>query len=347
MGRHLMILRRYIDELGLANRDTAVANIRGMIDQGLISEDQAQGIYLGLQPLGKEVQGRRNYLNRAPGPDEIYPDGTPDLVIGELVENPQVPVGHFLSDSTHTLVVANSGSGKTTAIYNLVLAIKQHNDKHPEDFISVIIWETKDGALVAIADVMPDCIVVSTSTALRVCLGPESSRIPVPIWNNELGQIISFRGCLKYGAITITEMLNFLARAMNSPPSRQGLLYPDFENLYELSNMAPRGLFESKEQYQQSVNQVLRQLARGTGDLFRAARGGLDLQRDVIAQRRHLIVDARGLSPTWVRAMTSDILLKRLLLGRQLSSGAQAGRCWIFWDEADEDVSRTAEERFA
>lgn len=347
MGRRVMILRQYIDDRGLANRDRAVANIRAMIDQGLISEDQAQGLHLALQPLGKETDRRRNRLDCAPELDDIYPDGLPDLVIGELLENPQVPVGHFLFDSTHTLIVGNSGSGKTTAIYNLVLAIKQYNEQHPEDFISIIVWETKDGALLAIAGVIPDCVVLGTNTSLRISLGPESSRIPIAVWNNELGQIISSRGCLRYGAITVTEMLNFLVRAMNNPPSGQDILYPDVENLYELSNMAPKGLFESKVQYQQSGNQVLRQLAHGTGNLFRAAAGGLDLQRDIIAKKRHLVVDARGLSPAWVRAMTSDILLKRLLLGRQLSGATQSGRCWIFWDEADEDVSRKAEENYA
>lgn len=345
MGRYLALLRRYIDELGLVNRDATVARIRDMIDQGLISEDQANGIYRGLQSLGKEVQRRRNYLNRAPELDEIYPDGMPDLVIGRLLESPDpdVPAGFFLQDNLNIVFAGPAGSGKSTAIYNLALAIADYNKRHPDDFISMIIWETKDGALIAIAEVIPDCLVVSTHATLRIGL-QSPKHVQWSIWNNALGYIISRRGGLKAGGITITEMLNFLVRAMNTPPSDQGLLYPSFENLYELSNMAPKGLFESKEQYQLSVNQVLRQFAQGTGDLFKAFRG-LDLE-DIVAQKKHLIIDARGLLPDWVRAATSDILLKRLLLGREFSNNPSLCQCMILWDEADTDVSRRAEEQY-
>lgn len=345
MRSALALLRELINTLGLDNRDPTAAHIKDRMDQGHVSENQARAYWLALQPLATEVRRRRNYLNRAPELDEIYPDGMPDLVIGELVENPDVPVGFFLHDNIHTIFAGNSGCGTTTAMYNLVLAADKRNRKHPEDFTSFTIWATKDGALLAIADVVPNCVVLSTRTTLRVSLEPPKG-VPSTIWNNELSQMVARRGGLKQGSITIAEMADFLVRAINEPPSEDGRLYPTFENLYELSTMAPRGVFESKESYQQSVNQVLRQLARGTGDLFRVARGGLDLEKDIIANHKHLIIDARGLSPKWVRALTSDILLKRLLLGRQLIGKPSNGRCMILWDEAQEDVSRRAEEQY-
>jgi len=345
MSSALAALRGLINTHGLDQRDPAAAYIKERLDQGQMSENQARAYWLVLQPLATEVRRRRNRLNRAPELDDIYPDGIPDLIIGELVENPEVPVGFFLNDNIHTIFAGNSGSGKTTAMYNLVLAADRRNREHPEDFTSFTIWATKDGALLAIADVVPNCVLLSTRTTLRVSLEPPEG-VSDKIWNNELGQLTGHRGGLKQGNITIHEMLDFLSVAMNEPPSEHGRLYPTFENLYELSTMAPKGVFESKEIYQQSVNQVLRQLARGTGDLFRVARGGLDLERDIIAKHKHLIIDARGLSPKWVRALTSDILLKRLLLGRQLSGKPSNGRCMILWDEAQEDVSRQVEERY-
>jgi len=345
MSSALAALRGLINTHGLDQRDPAAAYIKERMDQGQMSENQARAYWLALQPLATEVRRRRNYLNRAPELDEIYPDGMPDLIIGELVENPEVPVGFFLDDSIHTIFTGNSGAGTTTGMYNVILATNERNRRFPDDFSSCVFWATKDATPLAIADAVPDCAVVDTRTALRVSLEPPG-HVPDDVWNNELGQMTSHRGGLQYGSITIIEMLNFLARAMNEPPSEHGRLYPTFENLYELSTMAPRGVFESKEQYQQSVNQVLRQLARGTGSLFQAARGGLDLERDIVAKRKHLIIDARGLSPKWVRALTSDILLKRLLLGRQFDDRTQHGRCLIFWDEADEDVSRKTEDQY-
>ncbi len=339
---HCQQLLEIISKNGLHNRHTWIAQIKTMIERGKLSESQAKSYLIIMEYLTKR---NRNNLSLAPTFEEMYPGRMPDLIIGELQESKNVPAGFFLNDAMHIIFVGNSGSGKTTGMYNLALAVSEYNKKHPDDFICMIIWETTKGALLSIAQTIENCVVVSTSKTLRIGLQPPRG-VPSDIWNNALGEIIAARGNLKAGAITIVEMLNFLSRAMNTPPSESGFLYPSFENLYELSNIAPKGLFESKEIYQQSANQVLRQLALGTDELYKAHCGG-NIEDSIIAKRKHLLIDARGLSPEWVRAMTSDILLKRLLLGRQYRNEPNPRKCIIIWDEADEIVSRRAEENYS
>lgn len=342
MGNYRQLLLKTIDDYRLYHRDDSAIYIKRMLELGMVSEAEAQAYLFGLQQLIKEVERRRILLNRAPDLEEIYPNKMPDLIIGELQERKGIPVGFDLNDAMHIIFVGNSGSGKTTGMYNLALAVAEYNKKHPDDFISLIIWETTKGAFLSIAQTIEDCIVVNTSTTLRIGLQPPRG-LPTEIWNNDLAEIIALRGGLKAGSITIVEMLNFLVRVMNTHPSESGLIYPTFENLYEVSNVAPKGLFESKDIYQMSVNQVLRQFALGTGNLFKAHRG-LDIEDDIIANKKHLIIDARGLSPQWVRATTSDILLKRLLRGRQYRNEPNPRRCIIIWDEGDVDVNRHNEE---
>jgi hypothetical protein len=337
------LLWKTIETLQLYNRDDSAAFIKSRLELGMVSEIEAKGYLMALQPLAREVERRHNLLNRTPELEEIYPEKKPDLVIGEMIESEDVPVGFFLNDAMHVIFAGNAGSGKTTSIYNFVLAVNKYNQEHPEDFICLVIWIITDGSLLAIAQVIDNCIVASATRGLRISLQPPSG-VPYRIWNNRLGEIISARGFLKAGSISVTEMLNFLVEAMNTNPSPSGFLYPSFENLYELSNKAPKRLFESKEQYQLSLNQVLRQFAQSTGDLFKAHRS-LILE-DIVSMKKHLIIDARGLLPQWVRAATSDILLAGLFLGREYRNESNPRRCMILWDEADEDVSRIAEEQY-
>ena len=339
-------LHHEIEANGLHNRSAVAANILTALENGLFSETQARGLLPWAQNLAYETDKKRTMrLDRAPLPEEINPNGSPELVIGKLVET-DADAGFFLSgaDALNAIFVGNSGSGKSTAFFNLALSCNDYNNNNPDDFTSLIIQETKDGTLLAIAQELRDYIVVNTERTMRISLHPPRG-YPYKSWNNRLGDIIASRSNLKAGAISITEMLNFLAEAMNPASLQNPIIYPTFENLLELSNMAPKGLFESKEQYQHSINQVLRQYAKATGDLFRSHRG-LDLEDDIIAHKKHLIIDARGLWPDWVRATASDILLARLLLGREYRNERNPRRCLMLWDEADVDLSRRMEGQY-
>lgn len=337
-------LHYVIETNGLHNRDTFAANILTAIENGLFSETQARAMIFWAQELADNVAEQRNYLDRAPDQDEINPNGDPDLIVGKLVESGAY-IGYCLDDAINSIYVGNTGSGKTTAMYNVILAVNQYNQNNPDDFISLIIQETKDGSLLAVPKVMKNCVVVNTDTTMRISLHPPRG-YPYKNWNNRLGgDIIPKWGKVKAGAISIIEMLNFLAEVMNPTSPNNPIIYPTFENLYELSTMAPKGLFESKEQYQLSINQVLRQYAKATADLFRSHRG-LDLEDDIIAHKKHLIIDARGLWPDWVRATALDILLARLLLGREYRNEQNPRRCIILLDEADTQLSSKVEGQY-
>ena len=73
-----------------------------MLEWGRLSESQAQILLVAIQPLIQEVERTRNFLERAPEFEEMYPDGAPDIIIGELLETEAetVPVGFFLNSAS-------------------------------------------------------------------------------------------------------------------------------------------------------------------------------------------------------------------------------------------------------
>ena len=343
MVSFIHLLAQTMDNYGLYDRYEWIANVKNMMDLGLVSEDQARGYLYAMQPLIQEVERTRNVLPRAPSFEEIYPEKPPDLVFGTLVEREEenIPTGLFLQDNMSLIIAGNGGSGKSTAIYNLVLAINRYNQSHPDDFISVILWESKDGQLLAISQVLDNCVVVSAAQTLRLGVAPPDN-VPWHIWNTELGRIISSRGGLQAGGIGVVEMLNFFARVLNKSPSGPRIA-GTFENLYEMCDLALPGMF-TKEQYLLSVKQVLHQPAKATANLWQAA-SGPNLEKDIVQQRKHLLIDDRG-QDNWVGAMAKDIMIKGLLLGRQYSNQPAHNKVFLLGDEFGNYISRKEEEKY-
>jgi len=84
-------------------------------------------------------------------------------------------------------------------------------------------------------------------------------------------------------------MIDFLLAAMN-PSAHAPLFWPTFGNLQELATSAPLTLFAFKPGYEESLNQVLEGINGASGDLFAAFRG-LDLEEDIVARRKNLVID--------------------------------------------------------
>lgn len=340
------LLMEAIVKYRLHNRQRWVAHIKTMLEWGRLSESQAKIYLVAIQPLIKEVVSTRNILERLPEFEEIYPDGPPDLIIGYLEEAKNIPVGLFLNTATHCLFEGPTGVGKTSAFFCLILAINEHNQKHPDDFISLIIWDTKNGTFSKLARILPQCVYVDTENTLLIGSQPPEG-VPLNVWDNILFDIVASRGGLKKSAISLVELSKFETAQMNSPGQEENLLCPNFKNLHEGLKFLPQNFVATKTDYGKSASQVLMQLAYNTGNLFKAFRG-LDLDKHIIKQKKHLIINACGLHPQWVRVLSSDILLRHLLLGRQYRHEYyKKPNCFIIIDEADPDVSQKAEEDFA
>ena len=100
--------RRY----GLENRCKHIRRAMRLLRRGLLSDGVAKAHVLRVQPFIDSFTDFPNMLSRPPEHADIYPDGPPPLVIGDIVEEPDVPFGVFPRGPFFFLFEGSTGSGK-------------------------------------------------------------------------------------------------------------------------------------------------------------------------------------------------------------------------------------------
>lgn len=341
-ARHLSeLIRRY----QLDDRSPQVAQIRRWIEWGRLPENIARSYLYAIQPLIEAQESRPNYLARAPTVEELYPDGVGDLVIGELVEAEGVPVALSLTGALNSIFAGVTGSGKTTGIRDLIVAVHEWNQRHPDRRVAIVCLDFKGGDYADLPGLLGgECVHLSIQDQTRIALNAPYG-VPPRVWINECSAFVAARAGLVASSICLANMMDFLVTAMNPVP-REPLIWPTFRMLLDLANRAPLTLFASKPDYEKTLIQRLEGIVRATGDLFNAFRG-LDLEERIISQGKNVVIDMCGFSPAWVRGIVIDLLVSQLLVGRQFRyQRGDAIDCLFVMDEADQDVSRLAERCF-
>lgn len=345
MRSHATHLLRLIARYRLDDRYTAVAQLRTLAEMGKLSETQAPTYLRWLELLARGVEAQRNYLERAPTLDELYPHSPPDVALGLLEEGDGVPLGLSLTGAMNCIFAGRAGSGKTTAMRNLMVAVHEWNQRHPDRRVTIICLDRKGGDYADLPRRLGDeWLHLSADESLRLGLNAPAG-CPPRAWINACSTFIAARGGLMASASCLANMIDFLVTAMNPEPVAP-LVWPSFELLLELAKTAPLTLFASKPDYEKTLIQMLDGLVHASGTLFQAGRG-LDIEEHIIGSGKNVVIDMCGLSPPWVRVLLGDLLLSHLLLGRQYRYQRRGTIDTLFvMDEADPDTGRKAEAAF-
>jgi len=331
---------------GLDHRHHRVRVQCDLIERGLLADRTVASLISSLYPLVEQQKRRPNYLFHSPQYAELYPHGPPELVIGHLAENPEVPVGISLCNANFHIFAGQANTGKTTAIRNLILRIAEHNEKHPDKCVSMVILQLKAGDFADLRSHLGDrCIHLNLHTDAVLGLNaPES--VPANIWINQLIPCFCVRAGLQFGGITLANVIRWLLPQLN-PERKPPLLWPDPQLILDVLACSKSGAFASKGDYTRSLIQVLEGLVSSSGELFRNA-NGCDIQRDVFDQGKWAVVlEMENLAPDWLRNFVIDLLFLQLLCGR-MARGHRPGYCdcMFFVDEGDAWVSAKEEARF-
>jgi hypothetical protein len=322
-----------------------VGKILFMHRHGMLSDTMAQGYLLQIGGWIQEQESRPNLLARAPAFEELYPHDPPDIIIGDLEEAEDVPLGLSLTGNMNCIFAGRAGSGKTTGLRSLIHAICKHNRDNPGRFVSIIVWDRKGGDYADSPQLGPEWMHLGLDT-LRIGLdSPEG--VPPNIWVNAISTVFSARAGLITSAVCLANMMRFLLGAMNPAPSGGPLLWPSLGQLLELAKAVPLNVFAEKAAYEQSLSQMVLGATHAGGPLFETS-GGLNIEREIVRLGRCAVLDVCGLGPPWVRAFASDVLNLQLLLGRQWRYERRSTiNTVMVTDEADTDTDRKSEAAFA
>jgi len=345
MGPKLQHWLHLVSSYHLDDRYREVRQWREMAEAGFVDEHMAEALIYAIQPAIVEQERRPNYLHRAPDFEELYPQGPPDLVIGRLSENEEVPIGLFLDGPVHCTFAGQTGYGKTMGIRVLIRAVADYNRRHPEAPVSLIILDRKGHDYGDVAYLLGDqCLHLDAHGDLRIGLnGPVG--LPPGIWINHLATNFCAPSGLQFAWVTVANMVRWCLGRMNTSPS-DTLRYPDFELLLKIAHGPCGRMFTSKAQYLDSLIQILEGIVQASDNLFHTF-NGLDLERDVISKGKSAVISMPNLAPSWLRQFVAYILIDQVLL-RRIHLGIRLPRtqCIFVIEEADADVSIATEQAF-
>lgn len=321
-------------------RHTQLATIRSYIEKGMLAEDMAWSYLHAIAPLVQQAQDHPNLLHRPPTFEELYANGPPDIQIGSLAERPDVPFGLRYLDRVRSILVAgNTGSGKTTFISNLLLKTHELNARQSAPPVSLFVINKKldySHLRSVLGDRVLHLSIHDPSTKISLA-APHG--VPPNVWINLVASIFSARAGLVAAWTCLANMMRFLLAAMNPQPAPdQPLRWPSLKLLLQVAKGTPLSSFAAKHQYEQSLIQALEAIVHTT-DTFDAFTG-LDIERDVIAPRRYLVLDIPNFQPAWVRQFCLDLLFAQILCGRiHRHQKTDRTEVIIAFDEADQDAS--------
>lgn len=340
-------LYQMILQFRLYQRHQYWVEILYMIENNMIDDYRCRDIMIAQAiPTSEFIKDIGLWLWRPPESEELYAEGYPDVQLGNLIEGAEkLRFGIRILDRTrNVLILGSSGSGKTTTLRNICKGIHEHNKKHPDQFISVIIIDPKPDYLHLPESFGPEWMVFSPNHNLKIGLnGPENT--PHKVWLNAITTSLAARLNLIASRTTLASMIDWFVTKLNPDPGKT-LIYPSLEMILEAcKNNRFLDCFSSKAAYGQTLVQALEGLIHDSNGMFDCS-NGLDLQKDVIDKKKHAIFNTANL-PAYVTNTLSDRVIDAQLVPR-LHNQYKCDRSEVIYllDESDLLVATSSEEKF-
>ena len=125
---YVAMLLEVMQAYALCDRHPDLAQYEMMAQLGQLSQNMAKVILYQLQDVIQESEDFPNFLHRPPSEEQINEEGKPDIEIGNLIEGEQLRFGlRILDRPRHVICAGSTGSGKTTSIRKIILAIHELN----------------------------------------------------------------------------------------------------------------------------------------------------------------------------------------------------------------------------
>lgn len=292
------------------------AQIRALAENGMLSETFCKALLHQLEPQVEHLKDFPCYLHRAPEEaTQLYPQGRPDIRLGNVVDRPDLEVGISLQGPLFCLISGLTGYGKTTTTRILLHGLHKYNNRHPDKKVIVFCFDRKGGDYADLPALF-GWKHFHVYNSLRLAHEPPSG-MPPQTWINIISSIFCARAGLKYSWVTLSMALKTLLGLLNPKPARR-LLWPDFQLILDFLNTVPIKEFSSKDEYARSLRQPLMGISASSFKTFNAFQGFR--AEDLIAQGQSAVIAMPNMEPSWMRQLFMDTVMCQVLKGR-------IGRC--------------------
>ncbi len=312
---------------------------------GRLSEDEADMLQLALRPVIEQLDRVPMHLFDIPTARDLHADGRPDVPVGTLQQCDDTGWGLRLLDRPRSIVIGGAaGGGKTTAIRKMIDGIDALA-KRTNRAISTIVFDRKSGEFADLPGRYGSRW-LHLSAQRGAWLGLNAPQgVPARVWTFIVATLFAAAAGLVASAAVFAKAIAWLLPRLNADATDRSL-WPDFHLILEVLRRDGRR-FSEKGEYAQSLRTRLEEIVQASGALFRTFRG-VDFEHDVIEQGRSAVIDISNLEPPFLRMYVVWCVLAQVLAARQ-QRGHRVGttEVVVVIDEADVDVSRRVEERFA
>lgn len=346
MGPQARRLRECIVAFHLDSPHPWLHEIRTLIEQNQVDEFLAADLLLQIQPLIEHSRDHPQPLHRPPFEHELYPCHKPDLTIASLLHRPDVRYGLRLRDRPRDVLVTGSrGSGKTTLILASVEELIELGRRDPSRFVAIVILDKKlDYAHLKAkyGDVFIRLSILDIATRISLAAPPG---VPANAWINIVATLFAALAGMISAWTCFASMMRWALAQLNPRPG-ETLIWPSLKLLLDIALAAPLDTWAPKADYEKTAINALLAITEAMPAMDCA--NGLQIERDVVQARKHLILEMPDVKPAWVRQFIIFLLIGQCLYGRihRHTKVDRANLCFVL-DESDQDATDAVDERFA
>ena len=343
MGPNVRAVLEIIHREGLHERDPGIDQLRIQCELGMADESFAEALLPGLHDLAEQVRQKSLYLRRAPTFQEIYPNGPPDLVLGNGLEGERAPIGIHLTGPTHCLYIGAAGFGKTVGMRGQVQAQDAWNAQHAE-YVSMIIPDFKGDYQDIPRRNRGRWLHLHALHGLHFGLNAPLG-VPPNVWINIISTIFCVRFSLLASWATLANTIRWLLAVLNPKPAGR-LRWPSLRLILEVLLAAPPLTFSSKPDYTASLIQKLTLVCDACPELFDTF-NGFEVNRDVIEPKRSAVIALPSLYPPELDQFIAELLVAQAYFSR-LHRGLLGDRPVVQFiiDESDGLVSEDMDKAY-
>jgi hypothetical protein len=336
MEQYVAILYSLICKYLLDQRDSNIAILKQRLEMNQVTQEQAYRYLPKIRELIEEVIRTGNYLPAVPTRETYESQGKPEIELGDLIEVPGVRFGDFISNRwPSTIITGISGSGKTVTKRGLIKKIQRFWNSDPgREWISMIIFDSKGDYLDLPHEFGDVFKCVSINSGCHIGLNGFDV-VPDGIWTNALTRSLAARLGLIGSRTTFASVIHWVLPILNPEPVQGTLRYPSLRLILQVLRQATPECFSTRSDYTKWLVQQLTGLLQDSGELFDTF-NGLELNRDIIEPRKHLIINIANL-PDYLRHLVIDLFILQVMvprLHRGLKHANQTGVLFLI-DEAD------------